>query len=175
MSEHNTGGSVDTDILQVKNHLLALKQIDFELAYLALLTYLDIKPLSRWEKPLADKELGRLRAMNLLVKQITRTVKSGEKIIENIFSHSQAYIRMYEQYFGNTEIKKNAQSQRFEGFLFGYPPCCIEQYIRKPYAPNNLEEKEQKILFHWACKNCGITPFILLCYKSVFEQIENLP
>ena len=164
----------DYKISVIENSLSALKQIDFELAYLALLTHKGLKPLSRWEKPLEDKELQLLQEMDLLTKRILRTIKSGNKIYENIFSRSPAYIDLYAKRFENKSIDKSPEAQQFEGFLFGYPPCCIEQYIFKPYAVNNLDEKEQKILFHWACNNCKITPLLLNSYNQIFNLLENL-
>jgi hypothetical protein len=158
----------------VKRRILSLKEIDFELVYLAILTCEGIKPLSRWEKPLDDRGLGLLQQLGLLTKQITRTVKTGAEVIETIFGRAPGYIQLYEQCFANTPVDKSAQTQRFEGFLFGYPPCCIEQYIRQPYAPNNLPPEDQKILFHWACKDCKITPILLPAYKRVHNLLEKL-
>ncbi|MCX5638878.1 MAG: hypothetical protein NTX52_14470, partial [Planctomycetota bacterium] len=126
---------LDFDSPEVKKCILALKEIDFELVYLAILTCEGIKPLSRWEKPLDNQGLELLQQLGLpptetfgglLAKQITRSVKTGAEVIETIFSRAPAYIQLYEQCFGNTPIDKSAQTQRFEGFLFGYPPCCIE-------------------------------------------------
>ena len=161
------------DSTEFQGYLRSLKEIDFELAYLAILTREGIKPLSRWEKPLADKDLELLQRIGLLRKQVRRTVKSGKEFIETIFSRSEAYLRLYEQAFVNTPIDKSAPTQRLEGFCFGYPPCCVNQYIRKPYAPNNMPEKEQKILFHWACQDCKVTPLLLPAYKSVHDLIDR--
>jgi len=164
----------DLKISGITESLAILKEIDFELAYLAFLTHEGLKPLSRWEKPLEDKELQLLEKMNLLTKRITRIVNAGREVQENIFSRSQAYIDLYAKRFENTQIDKSPETQRFEGFLFGYPPCCVERYILKPYAANNLNEKDQKILFHWACRNCSITPFILDSYRKILDLLENL-
>jgi hypothetical protein len=167
---------------KVKECILALKEIDFELVYLVLLTCEGIKPLSRWEKPLDDRGLELLQQLGLpptetfgglLTKQITRTVKTGAEVIETIFSRTPGYTQLYEQHFGNSPIDKSAQTQRFEGFLFGYPPCCVEQYIRQPYAPNNLPPEDQKILFHWVCKDCNITPALLPAYKTIYNRLNN--
>ncbi len=164
----------DLKISGIKESLAGLKEIDFELAYLVLLTHEGLKPLSRWEKPLEDKEIKLLEEMNLLTKRITRIVNADREVQEVIFSRSQAYIDLYAKRFDNTPIDKSTETQRFEGFLFGYPPCCVERYILKPYAVNNLDEKDQKILFHWVCRNCAITPFILDSYRKLFDLLENL-
>jgi hypothetical protein len=167
--------------------LLTLKEIDFELAYLASLTYEGLKPLSRWEKPLDQNGIELLRGIDMVTKQIRRKVKTGlpprlssrdetagNEVIETIFSRSPAYIGLYEQHFVNTPVDKSAKTQRIEGFLFGYPPCCVEQYIKKPYAPNNLTKRQQKILFHWACNNCAVTPLLLQAYEKVYNMLDSL-
>ncbi|MGB2865893.1 MAG: hypothetical protein WBC05_21350 [Sedimentisphaerales bacterium] len=154
-------------------YLCALKEIDFELAYLAVLTREGLKPLSRWEKSLTDDDLKLLQQIGLLTRQVRRTVKTGKEVVETIFSRMPAYILLYERTFGNTPIDKSARTQRFEGFLFGYPPCCINHYIRKPYAPNNLTEQQQKILFHWACRDCKVTPALLPAYKNIYDSLDR--
>ena len=174
MSKKSSNGNSDSDLQNIQNDLLALKKNDFELSFLALLTSKGLKPLSRWEKPLADNELVSLQQIGLLAKKITRTVKTGKEVFETVFSLSPAYIKLYQQRFEDTPIDKSPETQRFEGFLFGYPPCCIERYISKPYAANNLEEKDQKILFHWACKDCKVTPLLLDSYRSFYDALTNL-
>jgi len=158
---------------ELDQFIKALKEIDFELAYLALLTKEGLKPLSRWEKPLDDNGLQLLQRMGLLTKQIRRTVKTGKEVIETIFSRLPGYIQLYEQSFADKPIDKTAQTQQLEGLLFGYPACCVDAYIRQPYAPNNLPNEEQKILFHWACKDCKITPLLLPAYKGVYKLFNN--
>ena len=59
----------------------------------------------------------------------------------------------------------------YEGFLFGYPPCCVNEYIRHPYTQNGFTTEQQKILFHWACKNCEVTPFILPVYQNTHNLV----
>jgi len=162
---------LDSHSQELIQSVKALKEIDFELAYLALLTCEGLKPLSRWEKPLDNHGLKLLQRMGLLTKQILRTVETGKEIVETIFSRLPGYIQLYEQRFANTPINKSAQTQRFEGFLFGYPACCVDQYIRQPYAANGLPADQQEILFHWACKDCKITPVLLPAYKSVYNSL----
>ncbi|MDD5064201.1 MAG: hypothetical protein PHQ35_05510 [Phycisphaerae bacterium] len=164
---------MDFDSQELKQHIKALKEIDFELAYLALLTCEGLKPLSRWEKPLDGHGFGLLQQIGLLTKQIRRTVKTGKEVLENIFGTSAGYIQLYEKRFAGTPIDKSAQTIRFEGFLFGFPPCCVDEYIRHPYAKNNLNSEDQKILFHWACKDCKITPLILPACKSIYNSLKD--
>ena len=104
MSNPCREGDLRPDSPEFQGYLRALKEIDFELAYLAMLTREGIKPLSRWEKPLADEGLELLQRIGLLTKQVRRTVKTGREVIETIFSRTPAYLRLYEQTFGNTSI-----------------------------------------------------------------------
>ena len=164
---------MDIESQQAKRSLKALKQIDPELAYLAALTSLGLKPLSRWERPVTDHTIALLGQMDLLVEQVRRTVKTGKEVIETVFSLAPGYIQSYKHRFDNAPIDKSADTQRFEGFLFGYPPCCIEQYIRRPYTPNNLPPEDQKILFHWSCPDCKITPTLLPAYKTVHDCLKT--
>jgi len=173
MSNSCRKGDLHHDSPEFQRTLCALKEIDFELAYLAVLTREGLKPLSRWEKTLTGSDLELLQRTGLLTSQVQRTVKSGREIIETIFSRAPVYIQLYEQAFGNTPIDKTARTQLFEGFLFGYPSCCINQYIRKPYAPNNLTEQQQKILFHWACRDCKITALLLPAYQSIYDSLDS--
>lgn len=158
---------MDIESRGAKRCLKTLSQIDQELAYLAALTTQGVKPLSRWEKPLADDALRQLDRLGLLAEQIRRSVKTGKEVIETVFGRAPGHVDLYKQRFDNTPIDKSAATQRFEGFLFGYPPCCIEHYIRRAYAPNGLAEEDQKILFHWACKGCAITPTLVPAYRAV--------
>ncbi len=155
------------DSQEIRQCVRKLKEKDFELAYLALLTREGLKPLSRWEKPLDDHGLELLQQIGLLTKQIQRTVKTGKLVSETIFSISPGYIRLYEERFAGKPIDKSAETVRFEGFLFGFPPCCVDEYIRHPYAKNVLDSQDQKILFHWACKNCEITAILLPYYQDI--------
>ena len=164
---------MNLDSPKIKACVKQLKEIDFELAYLALLTRKGLKPLSRWEKPLDDHELGLLKQIGLLTKQIRRTVKTGKVVVETIFSVSLGYIQLYEKRFAGTAIDKSAATVRFEGFLFGFPPCCVDEYIRHPYIKNALVPQYQKILFHWACKGCKITPTLLPAYRNIHNFLTN--
>ena len=166
-------GAKDLASQQMQEYVRALKQIDFDLAYLALLTGEGTKPLSRWEKPLDTGGLGLLQQLGLLTKQIHRSVKTGKEIVETVFSRLPGYIQLYQERFADTPIDKSAETQRLEGFLFGYPACCVDAYIRRPYAPNGLPQQDQKILFHWACTNCKITPLLLPAYKMLHDLLRS--
>ena len=71
------GGNPDFDSSEIRQSVRALKEIDFELAYLVLLTREGLKPLSRWEKSLDAAGLALLQRTGLLTKQIRRTAKTG--------------------------------------------------------------------------------------------------
>ena len=113
MSNQCCQSDLRPDSSEFQRYLRALKEIDFELAYLAVLTREGLKPLSRWEKSLTDDDLVLLQRMGLLTRQVRRTVKTGREIVETIFSRTPAYIQLYEQAFGNTPIDKSAGTQRF--------------------------------------------------------------
>jgi hypothetical protein len=164
---------LDFNSSKVRKCTRSLKEIDLELAYLALLTCEGLKPLSRWEKPLDDDGLELLHQMGLLTKQIRRTVKTGKVVSETIFSISPGYIQLYEKQFAGKPIDKSVATVRFEGFLFGFPPCCVDEYIRHPYVKNALPPQQQKILFHWMCKGCRITPTLLPGYRRIHEYLEK--
>ena len=173
MSKKSDHGELHYDSPELQKNLSALKKTDFELAYLAALTCKGLKPLSRWEKKLSKNNLELLQRTGLLTSQIRRTVKTGKEIVETIFSRAPVYIQLYEQAFGNTPIDKSSRTQLFEGFLFGYPSCCVNHYIHKPYAPNNLTDQQQKILFHWACRDCKVTPLLLPAYKNIYDLLDR--
>ena len=165
---------MELDSPEIKTCIKQLKQIEFELAYLAVLTGDGLKPLSRWEKPVDEDGLKLLGQMGLVTKQIQRTVKTGKVVTETIFSVSEGYIQLYEERFGNTPIDKSAETVRFEGFLFGFPPCCVDEFIRHPYIKNGLAPELQKVLFHWACRDCKITSALLPAYQHIYQCLEKL-
>jgi hypothetical protein len=160
---------LDTAAIQ---HIRALKETDFELAYLAVLTCEGLKPLSRWEKPLSEQDLDGLQQMGLQTRLVRRTVQTGKSVVEALFGTSPACLQIYLDRFGGRPVDKSPETVHIEGFLFGYPPCCVEQYARQPYAPNDVPEQEQKILFHWACKGCRITPLLIPAYAKAHRMVE---
>jgi len=164
---------LDSELQKLEGPAGRLKETDFELAYLAVLTRCGIKPLSRWEKPLDGRELLLLSGLGLLTRQLRRTVKTGREVVETIFSVSSGYLDAYERRFAGTPVSKSAAAVRFEGFLFGFPPCCVDSYIRHPYTRNDLDREQQKILFHWACKGCKITPYLWPAYKAVHDWLSD--
>lgn len=148
-----------------------LKTVDLELAYLAILTREGLKPLSRWEKPLTGTELDVLNHLGLQTRSIRRRIRTGNGFIETIFAKTAPYLEIYAEYFDGLPVDKSAETVRIEGFLFGYPPCCVAQYIRHPYAPNEFPTHKREILFHWSCKGCIITPLLMPRYEKLYQYI----
>jgi hypothetical protein len=144
---------------------------DFEFFYLTELTRNKIKPLSRWEKPLNDPLKDWLRRQGLKVETIPRFTLNKKKIFETVFSTSSRYNDFYSRRFSGTFLGKSADIQRLEGFLFGYPACCVEQFIQKPYISNNLKKEQQRLLFHWACSDCRATRELLPYYRPVHQNV----
>lgn len=150
-----------------------LKKIDLELAYLAALTVAGLKPVSRWERSLNDEALHAMASLGLASRPILRTVASGSHVYETVFSGTSSWLDLYERLFSESPIDKSALTQRWEGFLFGYPPCCVIHYISAPYAPNNLSPDIQEMLFHWACPDCAITPELVPSYRQVLTSVQS--
>ena len=142
----------------------------FEFYYLTNLTLQKLKPLSRWEKPLEEKHVRWLRLKGFFTDTIPRKTLLGKTVYETIFSTSSRYVDFYKRKFYNLNLRKTVSNQKLEGFLFGYPSCCVNQFIKHPYSHNHLTKDQQSLLFHWACSNCKITPELLPYYKSIYKQ-----
>ena len=153
-------------------HNIFLNQ-DFEFYYLVELTKQKIKPLSRWEKPLNQNLIKWIQKQGLYVDTIPRKTILNREIIETIFSTSSHYLDFYHRRFYNTLLQKDVTSQQLEGFLFGYPSCCVQQFIKKPYTKNNLKKRDQELLFHWACPECRMTTNLLPYYRNVYQQVNE--
>ncbi|UCH63248.1 MAG: T9SS type A sorting domain-containing protein [Fidelibacterota bacterium] len=146
---------------------------NLELFYLVELTRKRIKFLSRWEKPLSEEVLRWIRRYGLVVDIIPRRTLLRRRIYETVFSTSSRYVDYYHRKFYNTLLYRNPDSQRCEGRMFGYPSCCVEQFIRRHYLPNGLRREDQEILFHWACPGCRATPDLLPYYRTVHQQVQE--
>ncbi|NIW79034.1 MAG: hypothetical protein GWN16_06025, partial [Calditrichae bacterium] len=127
--------------------------------------------MSRWEKPLNEPLQRWLRQQGLKVDTIPRKTLIGKEISETIFSASHNYLDFYRRKFYNSLLDKSPHSQHLEGFLFGYPACCVEQFIRQPYVKNNFSGKDQQKLFHWACPDCRSTQELLSYYRPIYEEV----
>ncbi|MEJ2544784.1 MAG: hypothetical protein P8Y99_12025, partial [Calditrichaceae bacterium] len=146
---------------------------DFEFYYLTELTKQKIKPLSRIEKQIGRKEIRWLKKQGLFVDTISRKTLNGNQIIETIFSTSSRYIQFYRNKFEKSLLFKNCDEMKIEGFLFGYPSCCVHQFIQKPYKSNHLPQIDQSLLFHWACPDCRVTPELIPYYQSIYKSVKG--
>ena len=151
-----------------------LTRLEFDLAYLALLTQSGTKPLSRWEKPVPHGVEEVMDDMGLEVAYVRRSLRNRESTTEFIFGKSEAHLDLYLRRFDSSRIDKSIETQRLEGFLFGFPPCCVESFAHFGYRDNGLGREDQKLLFHWACPHCRVTPLLLPSYRQAHEQCTEI-
>jgi hypothetical protein len=149
-------------------------KLDFQLAYLVLLTLEGIKPLGRWEKRLERRHIDRIEELGLSIRAVPRKVRTGKTVTEYVFGESEELLDSYCREFDHTPIAKSPASRRKEGAFFGYPECCSAHFIEKPYDRNQLSPEDQKILFHWACPGCEPTEELLPRYREIHRYLERL-
>ena len=170
----NKGRKTDS-VVERKPHLTRLvRKLDPELAYLALLTDEGLKPMSRWEKSFGREEVQILQKLGLRPRVIERRVKTGKIVHELIFGRMNPHLDVYQRRFSGSPIDRSPETVKLEGFLFGYPCCCVEEFIRKGYQKNGLHPEDQRILFHWACRGCQVTPLLLPDYHRVWRECQEL-
>lgn len=150
-----------------------LKKLGFDLAYLSSLTKGGLKPLSRWEKDFSPETERLLHELGLKTRTVRRYVRSGKRMRELVFSKSDHCLDLYASRFDGKPIDRSPANMRIEGLLFGYPSCCVESYIAKGYGKNSLRRCDQRILFHWACPNCPITPVLLPYYREIYRECRK--
>ena len=151
-----------------------LDKLPFELAYLALLTSYRIKPLSRWESPLGPREIDVLSGLGLEVDEIDRYTLLGRRLPRIVFAKNRRYLDGYRRLFEGKRISKSRSATKLEGWFFGYPSCCVEQFVTRPYKPNTLPAEDQRILFHWACSDCASTESLLREYRRIHEECVRI-
>lgn len=105
--------------------------------------------------------------MGLKNEVILRRAWNGNEIYETIFSQSNRYLDFYRRRFSGSVHNRSAFTQRIEDFLFGYPSCCVQRFIHRPYQPNFLDKNHQRKLFHWACPHYRVTSELLPYYLSI--------
>jgi len=150
------------------------KTLGFELSYLALLTKEKVKPLSRWENGSPSSAIKALRKLGLTTRIVERKLLNGNTTAELIFSQSSHYLDFYCKRFDNTYIKKDYDTIVTEGFLFGYPGCCTVNFAKNGYSANNINIRDQEILFHQACPDCKITPLLLPYYERIYHECQKI-
>jgi len=148
-------------------------RLDFQLAYLAALTRDGLKPLSRWEGRLGPEALDLIRAHDLALDTVERRTRLGRRRTEVLFARDRRYVDLYKRRFDGAPIRHTPEVVRLEGRLFGYPSCCVERFIREPYAANGLPAPDQAILFHWACAGCNTTPRLVEEYRRVRTECRH--
>lgn len=151
-----------------------LARLQFDLAYLALLTKYHLKRLSRWEGAVSPEGVAILRDLGLEVAHVKRRLLLGRKTDETVFSRERRWTDLYRARFDMTRIGEKPHDVRFKGFLFGYPSCCVEAFIKKPYSKNDLLPKDQELLFHWACQGCKLTPHLLKEYRGIHQECVRI-
>lgn len=153
---------------------MKLRNIEFELLYLGLLTKEQVKPLSRWEGEFRRTEIKALKSLGLKTKRVQRHLASGRMSEELVFSEDAEMISAYANAFAKKPIDHSRQTALLEGSLFGYPECCVNSFATHGYVPNGLSKEDQKILFHWACSDCKVTPTLLPRYRNIYEEARRL-
>jgi len=150
-----------------------LKRLGFDIAYLAVLTRERVKPLSRWEGRFSRRQVRALRHLGLRTDTVERPLLNGGTTNELIFSSSSRYLDLYRRKYHRRPIAKDRQTVTTEGFLFGYPACCVHNFAENGYARNEFQGRGQEILFHWACPGCRATPELLPHYRDVHRRCRE--
>jgi len=150
------------------------RKLGFDISYLALLTRERVKPMSRWEGRFSRRQVRVLRTLGLKTQTADRILLNGRIKPELLFSTSSRYLDLYRKKYHHTPITKDRQTVRTEGFLFGYPACCVDHFARNGYADNEFIGQGQEILFHWACPGCRATPQLLPYYRRAHEHCREL-
>ena len=145
----------------------------FELAYLAQLTRAGLKPVSRWEKRFDGPTADRLQAWGLQTRVVERALRNGTPVRELLFSTHPQPLDEYASYFDGRPVGATAEGRRLEGKLFGYPRCCVDSFVARGYVRNALRRSDQRILFHWACPGCALTPRLLPPYRNIYRECRR--
>lgn len=152
--------------------LRRLAAVDFELALLAVLVVEGWKPLARWEHALTAERHDDLAALGLRSRSIRRSTAAGTLVLETVLSRDTGTLDLYAEAFDETPLRISPAQARLEGWLLGFPPCCVMAYVEHGYAANGLEREAQAELFHWACPGCTITPRLLPKLRDVTRRLR---
>lgn len=144
----------------------------FELALLAVLVIEGWKPLARWEHGLPAERRDDLAALGLQSRAIRRYTTAGTVVIETVISRDRGPLDVYAEGFDETPLRIDPARARLEGWLLGFPPCCVMAYVEHGYAANGLDPAAQAELFHWACPDCAITPRLLPHLREVTRRLR---
>ncbi|MCF7741169.1 MAG: hypothetical protein K9N00_05180, partial [Candidatus Marinimicrobia bacterium] len=149
------------------------QKLEKEFIYLAHLTEKKVKPLSRWEMDFYSQNIESLHNLGLKTQVVNRYLQNGSKTKELIFSRNNKYLKIYAGHFNNQPITNNYQEKFIEGQLFGYPECCIDNFLENGYSENGFEDQGQELLFYWACPGCKITPDLIPLYREIYESLDK--
>ena len=86
---------------------------------------------------------------------------------------SSRYRDVYYNKFAHSYLLHSKEEQKLEGFLFGYPSCCVQQFLRKPYTDNGFNKNDQAKLFHWACPQCRVTTDLIPYYTYAYNKVRD--
>ncbi|NOZ57467.1 MAG: hypothetical protein GXO73_11855 [Calditrichaeota bacterium] len=145
-----------------------------EFFYLSLLTRDRLKPVSRWEAEFSAPQVAWLKRLGLSIAIVERRTRLGFKRRELVFGRSARWVNFYARHFDGKAIERSPATVRLEGQLFGYPSCCVEHFVRNGYAPNGLPRADQRLLFHWTCPGCHVTPQLLPGYRECYREAVAL-
>ena len=159
--------------------LLERARLEADAIYLGVLTARRIKPLSRLEYPVPPDVLLVLERLSLTLAAVTRITWNGALCIHRVMGTNPAIVRWYVAEFDGTILCRRVPSVvRAEARYFGYPSCCAEAFISKPYAHNHLRWDEQGLLFHHACPTCeetlGLVPLYRAAHAETLVLVERL-
>jgi len=155
--------------------ILRPQKLELEAIYLGLLSAWRIKLLSRVEYPLKADVLALLEALGLTVSPVLRVAENGTRVTHWTFGAEPRLVEQYRREYEGTAIAGQLPAVvRAEGRYFGYPPCCVEAFIREPYAPNGLTAEEQGLLFHYACPGCRETSRLIPLYQAALAEARDL-
>lgn len=153
---------------------MRFKNVEFDLLYLGLLTKERVKPLSRWEGEFGRDEIKTLKSMGLKNRTIKRRLQTNRICEELIFSKDSDVIGAYSNTFMRKPISYSQGCTLLEGRFFGYPECCIRSFASSGFSPNGLSKDDQRILFHWACPECKVTPRLLPDYRAAYKEAKGI-
>jgi len=92
-----------------------VRGLDFELAYLSLLTLEGLKPLSRWEKQFDSATLGSLKRLGLKTRTVDRSVQCGRDVKELLLSTSDSALEAYASKFSGSPVNRDEATIYCEG------------------------------------------------------------
>ncbi|GEM_PF-2213431 len=149
--------------------------LEEDAVYLGVLTAWGVKPLSRLEYSVKPWVLTLFRRMALVTASVTRYAANGTPLHHLVFSRDAQLVEQYRAEFDQRKLEgETARLVRREAYYFGYPPCCAEEYICTPDAPNDLPPADQTLLFHRACSGCVVTPRLLPLYRAALAEAKRI-